>query len=567
MEWLDSLEPKHYIVFAGFLVSFVLAFGIGANDVANSFGTSVGSKVLTLRTACLLATIFEISGAVLLGYKVSDTIRKGIIDVTQYQDDPIEYMIGNLSALGGSAIWLILATFLKMPISGTHSIVGAVLGFSVVARGLSGINWFTLGKIVGSWFVSPLLSGLVSGSIFILIRKFILSKQNPLEPGLRSLPIFYGLTLFINVISILLDGPDMLKIKVEGLPGWTENAFGVLISVVIGLFVAGCVQLIVVPKLRRELSDGCRKSADLVFVIGNNEEGNSAGSSHDGSPASVSLDDVRKPPSSKLEPPSLQITECSSDVDINVNVNKPYYGVVNERIADYVGKKEGKNLEVIPMDGLSPNSSAVPLIKGKSPVPIEDSADSEHPSVGRLFSFLQILTAAFGSFAHGGNDVSNAIGPLIALYLVFDKGSVEQKAATPLWLLVYGGVGISLGLWIWGRRVIKTMGEDLTKITPSSGFTIEIGAAITVLVASKIGLPISTTHCKVGSVVSVGQIRTKGGVDWKLFRNIIFAWMVTVPVSGGLTALLMWLLKSLIMGVPNNDAPGSFFLTANNSTI
>ncbi|ODM95353.1 Sodium-dependent phosphate transporter 2, partial [Orchesella cincta] len=267
----------------------------------------------------------------------------------------------------------------------------------------------------------------------------------------------------------------------------------------------------------------------------------SPGSSHDASPVSASLDDVRI---KTTEPPSLQITDCSTDVDINVNVKTPYYGVVNERIADYVGKKEGKHLEVIPMDGLSPNSSAVPLIKGKSPARADESDDPEHPAVGRLFSFLQILTAAFGSFAHGGNDVSNAIGPLIALYLVFDQGSVQQKAATPCgcWF-----TDISW-LWIWGRRVIKTMGEDLTKITPSSGFTIEIGAAITVLVASKIGLPISTTHCKVGSVVTVGQIRDKNGVDWKLFRNIIFAWLVTVPVSGGLTALLMWLLTMLIMG-------------------
>ncbi|ODM92403.1 Sodium-dependent phosphate transporter 1-A [Orchesella cincta] len=556
---LAELEPRHWILFSGFIVSFVLAFGIGANDVANSFGTSVGSRVLTLRTACLLATIFEVSGAVLLGYKVSDTIRKGIIDVTQYQDNPVEYMIGNLSALAGSAIWLIMATFLKMPISGTHSIVGAVLGFSIVARGLDGINWLTLGKIVGSWFVSPVLSGLVSSSIFVLIRKFILSKQNPVEPGLRSLPIFYGITLFINVVSILLDGPDMLKIQVEGLPAWSEQAFGLLISIGIGLFVAFGVQLIVVPKLKRELTEGGRaslKNPDGMFTVGA-----SPGSSHDASPVSLSLDDVRIKSS---EPPPLQITGCSTDdVDININVKTTYYGVVNEQIADTDGKKEDQPLEVVPMV-ITPNSSAAPLIMVKTS---GVSDNSEHPSVGRLFSFLQILTAAFGSFAHGGNDVSNAIGPLIALYLVFDQGSVQQKAATPLWLLVYGGVGISLGLWIWGRRVIKTMGEDLTKITPSSGFTIEIGAAITVLIASKIGLPISTTHCKVGSVVAVGQMKDKNGVDWKLFRNIIFAWLVTVPVSGGLTALLMWLLTMLIMGAPTNDASGSILFVANNSTL
>jgi sodium-dependent phosphate transporter len=290
------------------------------------------------------------------------------------------------------------------------------------------------------------------------------------------------------------------------------------------------------------------------------------------------------------QPPSLQITDCSAtDVDINVNLSKNngYYGIVNEKnIRNYMSPEEKKKmLEVIPMDGLSPNSSAVPLIKGGSTNSddgsgkdmeckrrqeyldeIESKDLGDKPGVGRLFSFLQILTAAFGSFAHGGNDVSNAIGPLIALYLVYQQGSVQQKAQTPIFLLVYGGIGISLGLWIWGRRVIKTMGEDLTKITPSSGFTIEIGAAITVLVASKIGLPISTTHCKVGSVVSVGQIRSKGGVDWKLFRNIIFAWLVTVPVSGGLTALIMWVLKAVMMGDRTSSGPSEVLALVANAT-
>ena len=176
----------------------------------------------------------------------------------------------------------------------------------------------------------------------------------------------------------------------------------------------------------------------------------------------------------------------------------------------------------------------------------EEKEEVEDPAeVSQLFSFLQIMTATFGAFAHGGNDVSNAIGPLVAIWLIYCEDSVMQSSPTPAYILFYGGVGISVGLWVWGRRVIKTVGEDLTKLTASSGFSIEIGAAFTVLAASKVGVPISTTHCKVGSVVFVGWAQaTKSGVDWNLFRNIIFAWVVTVPIAAALSAALMAIFKA-----------------------
>lgn len=169
----------------------------------------------------------------------------------------------------------------------------------------------------------------------------------------------------------------------------------------------------------------------------------------------------------------------------------------------------------------------------------EDELEVDQPAVSLLFQFLQILTACFGSFAHGGNDVSNAIGPLVALWLLYESGSVVSNAPTPIWLLLYGGVGICAGLWVWGRRVIETLGKDLTPITPSSGFSIELASAITVVVASNVGLPVSTTHCKVGSVVAVGWLRSRKSVDWRLFRNIFIAWFVTVPISGLISAAIM----------------------------
>ncbi|CAB0000643.1 unnamed protein product [Nesidiocoris tenuis] len=471
---MEAYSPDAiWLVVLSFMVAFILACGIGANDVANSFGTSVGSKVLSVRTACILATIFEMAGAVLIGYKVSDTMRKGILDVSLYEGDEIELMLGCLSSLAGSGIWLIAATFLKLPISGTHSIVGATVGFSLVCRGTQGLQLKTLITIVASWFVSPLLSGLVSVVLFVAIRRLILNAETPVTPALRALPFFYMVTIAINVFSIVHNGPKLLYL--DNVPLWAA----ICMSLGLGGVAALLVQLFVVPWQKKQMLD----------------------SSRDGSPR-------------------------------------------NSRIME-----EAKTLPVIVE--VPANNNGYILAESESLSQIEvkrDEEDTDRPEIVRVFSFLQILTATFGSFAHGGNDVSNAIGPLVAVWLIFVEGSVLQKSETPVFILVFGGIGIAIGLWIWGRRVIKTIGEDLTKITPSTGFSIEIGAAMTVLLASKIGIPISTTHCKVGSVVFVGWAgSSSSGVDWRLFRNIISAWIVTVPIAGLLSAAFMLALRALVL--------------------
>jgi solute carrier family 20 (sodium-dependent phosphate transporter) len=204
---MEPLTALLWIVVLGFIIAFILALGVGANDVANSFGTSCGSGVLTIRQACILATIFEIAGAVLIGYKVSDTMRKGILDVNVYVGEEELLMLGCLSALAGCAIWLAVATFFAVPVSTTHSIVGATVGFSLVAKGTVGLSWNTLGLIVASWFVSPILSGGVSVLLYWLIKKLILHARDPFRAGLISLPIIYGITVFINAFSIVHEGP------------------------------------------------------------------------------------------------------------------------------------------------------------------------------------------------------------------------------------------------------------------------------------------------------------------------------------------------------------------------
>jgi sodium-dependent phosphate transporter len=205
---MDFSDPQFILVIWGFIIAFILAFGIGANDVANSFGTSVGSKVLTLKQACILATIFEILGSILIGANVSGTIRKGILDPLDFQNSETELMLGYVSALVGCCIWLILATILNLPVSGTHSIVGSTIGMAIVSKGFRVIKWMEIMKIVASWFISPLLSGVVSLVMFILIRKFILRAQNPLKAGLRFLPLIYTITIFVNVGGIVESGPE-----------------------------------------------------------------------------------------------------------------------------------------------------------------------------------------------------------------------------------------------------------------------------------------------------------------------------------------------------------------------
>ncbi|KAG5682358.1 hypothetical protein PVAND_011714 [Polypedilum vanderplanki] len=452
-----------WIVILGFIVSFILAFAVGANDVANSYGTSVGSGVLTFKQACILATIFEISGSVLLGYKVADTMRKGILDVSIYQGSENVLSFGMLSALIGSAIWLLIATYFRLPVSTTHSIVGSTIGFSLVAHGLKGLNARTLGSIVLSWFVSPILSGLISIIIFSIIKKFIIKSKNPLNSGFIALPIIYGLTIFINVLSVTLDGSKLLGM--ENIPIWLSF----VISCSAMILVAIIVQLFVLPWQKRKISP---------------------------------LD--------------------------NIDVSK------NQK--NDIESKFGSASTITTMN-VSTASLSEPVIKQQ---------DESEDNVNRLFHFLQTLTAVFTSFAHGGNDVSNAIGPLIAIWMIYTEGSVLQKSESPIYLLLFGGVGMVIGLWILGKRVNETIGKNITKITPVNGFTVESSAATTVLLASKLGVPISSTHCIVGSVVFVGWIfgekhEAKKSVDWSLFRSIIFAWLVTLPIAGAISAFCMWL--------------------------
>uniref|UniRef100_A0A8C4V3N1 Phosphate transporter n=1 Tax=Falco tinnunculus TaxID=100819 RepID=A0A8C4V3N1_FALTI len=606
------MEDFLWMLVLGFIIAFVLAFSVGANDVANSFGTAVGSGVVTLRQACILASIFETLGSVLLGAKVSETIRKGLIDVEMYNSTQQLLMAGSISAMFGSAVWQLVASFLRLPISGTHCIVGATIGFSLVAKGQEGVKWSELLKIVLSWFISPLLSGIMSAVLFFLVRRFILRKADPVPNGLRALPVFYACTVGINLFSIMYTGaPCEIKSSPSESPLMEKNIspkedhdeprvpLGDAKSPVADVGSAAPHRAVVeertvsfnlgdleeAPEQERlpslDLKETSTDSGAMRLPNGNLVQFNQAVGHQMSSSGQYQYHTVHK--DSGLYKELLhklhlaKMGDCMGDSgDKPLRRNNSYTSytmAICGMPLDSLRAKEVEEMEKLTwpmadtkkrvrMDSYTSYCNAVadahPAAdvdlsaaqvetgvsdhKGSSSS-LEEWHDQDKPEVSLLFQFLQILTACFGSFAHGGNDVSNAIGPLVALYLVYQTGEV----ATPIWLLLYGGAGICIGLWVWGRRVIQTMGKDLTPITPSSGFSIELASALTVVIASNVGLPISTTHCKVGSVVSVGWLRSRKAVDWRLFRNIFMAWFVTVPISGLISAAIMAVFKYAIL--------------------
>ncbi|KAI6221199.1 Phosphate transporter [Aphelenchoides besseyi] len=489
-----------WMVIVGFAIAFILAFAIGANDTANSFGTSVGSGVVTLYQAYVLASIFESLGASMLGYQVTDTMRKGVIDLSLYEGAEKELMLGQIAVLSGCGAWLLIATFFKLPVSTTHSIVGATLGYTLLLRGSEGIRWTKVVNIFLSWFVSPLFAGIVSVLIFLFIDHTILRRNRPLKWGLYLLPFFYFICVSFNVFAITYKGSAYL-----GFNKWSLWEV-LLASTGIGLLTAVVIQTFFVNRLRQSIIGG----GDLEsLAVADSPQIN-------GVRAVTNGFDKRTDPSSKSllenEKPTLQ-------TQVPVKNEQHSNGHVTTTI--------------------KPTSSLLSFFRSEKP---------EDPQAARLFNFLQVLTACFGGFAHGGNDVSNAIAPLVSLYSIYAQGSVQQDGVTSVYLLLYGAAGMCLGLWVLGHRVIYTVICSNTQTSfDFSGFAIEFGSAVTVLVASKFGLPISSTQCKVGAVVAVGLVQRGHSVHWNVFKNIFLSWLVTLPLTGLLSALVMIGLKTFFL--------------------
>ncbi len=473
------MNPETILIILALVISFYMAWNIGANDVANAMGTSVGSGALTLKQAIIVAAIMEFAGAFLVGSHVTDTVRKGIIDPVIFAGDPNSYIYGMIAALLAAGTWLNIASYKGWPVSTTHSIVGAVLGFGIIFSGFSSIYWGKVSQIAASWIVSPVLSGIISFFIFCLLRRVIFYSRTPVESAKRITPflVFFvvGILTLVMVFKGLknlhMDLPLNLALILAGLTG----LLGAIISIPL------------VRRVKSSISEGRDdRYSDPVVDKGMQE-------------VVRHLRGVKESVSGELA------DEVSRILDKTENISR--------RIEKYSHVKH---------------------------------ISKDYMTVERIFVYLQILSACFVAFAHGANDVANAIGPLSGVLSAIQSGVVEMKAQVPLIVLLLGCLGIVVGLATWGWRVIATIGKFITELTPTRGFSAEFGAAITIVLASKLALPVSTTHTLVGAVLGVGIARGLNSLNLNTIRDIFISWLITIPAAAVLTAAFYCIMKFLI---------------------
>lgn len=468
----------------GFL-SFVMAWCIGANDVANSFATSIGSRTLTMFQACIIAAILEFMGAMSLGGEVSKTIAGSIANPSTFSADPELFAYGMLCALASSSLWVFLATYMGLAVSTTHSIIGSVMGFTLVWKGSDAIVWsqrineFPYVKgvvpIFVSWITSPLMSSLLSMLLFYVNRLIVLRNKNSTAIAYYTFPPLVFITVFINLFFILFKGA-----KAE--LAWEPNkAAWVAAAAAGGCFLLSAV--VGVPVLKRLV--GKKTSIPPITETGGDFDANKA--------AVVTIDII--PTSDKWV------------------LMKRLYRVLTH----------GLNQDV--------------FVVSEGVQEMHEAAEVFSPDTEQVYKYLQVFSSCCVAFAHGANDVANAIGPYAAIYYVYNNFKVSSSAPTPKWMLALGGAGIVIGLWTYGYNVIRSLGGQLCKLTPSRGYCAELATALTVSFASVYGIPISTTHCIVGAEVGIGVVENvRTGVNWKLFGKTFIAWIFTLVITGLMSA-------------------------------
>ncbi|GDY27153.1 MULTISPECIES: inorganic phosphate transporter [unclassified Agarivorans] len=419
MEILATYGTTLIIIAAVF--GFVMAWGIGANDVANAMGTSVGSNAITIKQAIIIAMIFEFAGAYLAGGAVTNTVRKGIIDSGAFVNTPELLVFGMIAALLAAGTWLLIASYNGWPVSTTHSIIGAIVGFAAVGVGTEAVEWAKVGGIVGSWVITPAISGVFAYLIFVSAQKLIFDNENPLDAAKRYVPGYMFLAGFMMALVTIKKGLKHIGLEMSSVEGYVW-------AVVIGLVVA-IIGKVIISRLK---------------------------------------------------------TDPKADRQMH------------------------------------------------------------YTNVEKVFAVLMVITACCMAFAHGSNDVANAIGPLAAVVsVVSNNGEIGAKAALAWWILPLGGLGIVAGLALFGSRVIATIGKGITHLTPSRGFAAELAAATTVVVASGTGLPISTTQTLVGAVLGVGMARGIAALNLGVVRSIVISWVVTLPAGAALSIVFYYILLAI----------------------
>ncbi|EER05731.1 phosphate transporter, putative [Perkinsus marinus ATCC 50983] len=470
-----------WLVIMGFIVGFIMAYGIGANDVANSFSAAVGAKSVTLKQAVVLAAICEMVGVIGMGASVTDTVRKGILNGDYFLYNPDLLMLAMFSALTGAGAWLVIATVMSFPVSTTHSIIGGLIGVGMSVS-YDAVDWLSVLMIIVSWITSPLLAAIVGGSWFLLVRTFILRKgDNAAKYSYRFFPVLL-LIVFISVCLFIV-----FKNSQEQIKAFASNypAFAALTAVGIGIVLAFVTYIATYRLVKRRIA-AAPEVAELPL------------------PATAPVRSV-----SSAKPSS------SDDEEVGSGVTK----VEESPVQPKRGKVAfNRDLHSEARDGDVKIAA------------IQDNAEVFPPKAEETFKILQVVSASFASVSHGANDVANAIGPIASIWGIWQTADVVSSVAVPLWILFFGGAGIVIGLLTYGYNVIRTVGCSLIKISPARGSSIELGSAWVVLVGSNLGIPLSTTHCMVGSTIGVGLCEKNGrkSVNWSLFVKIAAAWVFTL---------------------------------------
>uniref|UniRef100_A0A7S0QA31 Phosphate transporter n=2 Tax=Coccolithus braarudii TaxID=221442 RepID=A0A7S0QA31_9EUKA len=495
------VSDYEWIVVAGAIGSFFAAFGIGANDVANAFATSVGSRALTVKQACVLATVFEVSGAILMGSHVTGTIRKSIADIDCFVDEPAVLMYGCLCVIFSVGGWLLLASYLEMPVSTTHSCVGGMIGMAMVAHGPACVIWAEptdqfpyvkgVSAIVISWFLSPLLSAISAMGLFLLVRTTVLRAKDSYDRAFKVYPLLVGVTIFINAFFIIYKGAKGLGLNKTPL----EMALG------ISLAISAVSALLTTP-----LSRLIRASIDATHST-DAPAAAAAGVKELVTKGQMRSDELDV---SKTMPPMSRLAEAG--------------GQISRRLST--------SIDVDPHASIQDNSVVGDM---------HAQAEVFDPKAEAVFRYLQIFTACCDSFAHGANDVANSIGPFAAIYAIHATGEVSSKSdmgVAGYWILALGGLGIATGLLLYGYKIMAALGVKIAKITPARGFAIELGAALIIIIGSRLGWPLSTTHCQVGATTGVALLEGKGGVNKYILVKTAVGWVITLVVVGCTAALL-----------------------------
>lgn len=502
-----------WVLVFSLILGFMGAFGIGANDVANAFATSVGAKSVTLRQAVLIASIFEFSGAFFMGSRVTDTIRKGITDLKHFEDEPEILMFGMMCVLFSLSVWLLAATYYKLPVSTTHTTVGSIMGVAICAKGFDAVDWGVVTKVVLSWLFSPVFSGIMATSLYLMIRELILKRDDPALWCIRTYPCWVFLTVFIACFYTIYKGTPSLDLD--------DISLGAAIGISCGF--AGAASLVLlfafVPWLTTQMED---EKAIAKFS-----------DDYTGSNTSVGEIDLQvKRQAENQDYEDLEQKEVDHDGATVDSFDEP--ATLKPKRKEQ--KEEAKGYWSAAVDFITADDDMV-VIDDKVET-IRDAAETFDPRTEYAFSYLQVFSACFDAFAHGANDVANSIGPLAAVVSVYITGEAEDEVDVQWYVLLIGGVGIVVGLAMYGSNIIEEIGTNLTKITPSRGFSIELGAALVVITGSRLEIPLSTTHCQIGATVGVGCVGGTQTVNWIGFLKIIAGWILTLIVAATLTGLV-----------------------------